>query len=103
MEVNQSGLLMDTLIDITPPNKLRHPSVGPLDPSCNEEGAIICDRQKIKGEQGVNLDELIGIFTRLAREVDEIGVSEIYGLAERVGKAVEDAKPLLKKVILIYH
>jgi hypothetical protein len=96
---------MDTLIDITPPRKLRLPSVGPLDPYCGEEGAIVCDRQRIKGEQGVNLDELIGIFTRLAKEVDEIGVGEIYSLAERVGKVVEDAKPLLEKVILMmmYH
>lgn len=98
VEVNQSGLLMDTLIDITPENQLPQPTVGPLDPLCSEEGVIVCDRQRLKGEQGVNLDELVGIMTRLAREVDKIGVSQIYSLADRVSKSVEDAKPLLNKV-----
>ncbi|KAH7315172.1 hypothetical protein KP509_21G037400 [Ceratopteris richardii] len=98
VEVNQSGLLMDTLIDITPPNQLPEPTVSPLDPRCSEEGMIVCDRQRLKGEQGVNLDDLVGLFTRLAREVDEIGISEIYSLADRVSKTVEDAKPLLSKV-----
>lgn len=98
VEVNQSGLLMDTLIDVTPPNQLPRPTVGPLDPRCLEEGMIVCDRQRLKGEQGVNLDELVGLFTRLAREVDAIGIQEIYSLADRVSKTVEDAKPLLSKV-----
>ncbi|KAI5075009.1 hypothetical protein GOP47_0010970 [Adiantum capillus-veneris] len=98
VEVNQSGLLMDTLIDVTPPNQLPQPTVGPLDPRCSEEGMIVCDRQRLKGEQGVNLDELVGLFTRLAKEVDQIGISQIYSLADRVGKTVEDAKPLLSKV-----
>ncbi|MCO5551766.1 hypothetical protein L7F22_005269 [Adiantum nelumboides] len=98
VEVNQSGLLMDTLIDVTPPNQLPQPTVGPLDPRCSEEGMIVCDRQRLKGEQGVNLDELVGLFTRLAKEVDEIGINQIYSLADRVSKTVEDAKPLLSKV-----
>ncbi|KAI5074569.1 hypothetical protein GOP47_0010530 [Adiantum capillus-veneris] len=89
---------MDTLIDVTPPNQLPQPTVGPLDPRCSEEGMIVCDRQRLKGEQGVNLDELVGLFTRLAKEVDQIGISQIYSLADRVGKTVEDAKPLLSKV-----
>lgn len=98
VELNQSGLLMDTLIDITPGDQVPQPTVSPLDPQCSEEGLIVCDRQRLKGVQGVNLDELVGIFTRLAKEVDEIGVSQIYSLADRVSKSVEDAKPLLNKV-----
>ncbi|XP_043702562.1 protein TRIGALACTOSYLDIACYLGLYCEROL 2, chloroplastic [Telopea speciosissima] len=98
IEVNQSGLLMETLIDITPRNPLPTPSVGPLDPECVKEGLIVCDRQKIKGHQGVSMDALIGIFTRLGREMEEIGISKSYALAERVASVIQEAKPLLQKI-----
>ncbi|KAI6699814.1 hypothetical protein NL676_014138 [Syzygium grande] len=98
VEVNQSGLLMETLIDITPRDPIPTPSVGPLHPECDKEGLIICDRQKIKGYQGVSLDALVGIFTRLGREVEEIGVARTYSLAERVSSVIEEAKPLLAKI-----
>ncbi|XAR70178.1 hypothetical protein NMG60_11026953 [Bertholletia excelsa] len=98
VEVNQSGLLMETMIDIMPRDPIPMPSVGPLDPECVKEGLIVCDRQKIKGHQGVSLDELVGIFTRLGREVEEIGVSNTFSLAERVLFVVEEARPLLTKI-----
>ncbi|TXG48570.1 hypothetical protein EZV62_024445 [Acer yangbiense] len=75
VEVNQSGLLMETLIDITPRDPIPTPSVGPLDPECVKEG----------------------IFTWLGREVEEIGVANSYSLAERVFSVIEKAKPLLTK------
>lgn len=99
VEVNQSGLLMETMIDITPRNPIPTPAVGPLDPDCVKEGLIICDRQKIKGIQGVSLDALVGIFTRLGREVEEIGVANTYSLAVRAAAVIEEAKPLLTQVI----
>ncbi|XP_042476538.1 protein TRIGALACTOSYLDIACYLGLYCEROL 2, chloroplastic-like [Macadamia integrifolia] len=98
IEVNQSGLLMETLIDITPRDPLPTPSVGPLDPECVKEGLIVCDRQKIKGRQGVSVDALVGIFTRLGREMEEIGVSKTYEMVERVASVIQEAKPLLKKI-----
>ncbi|XP_010253163.1 PREDICTED: protein TRIGALACTOSYLDIACYLGLYCEROL 2, chloroplastic [Nelumbo nucifera] len=98
IEVNQSGLLMETLIDITPRDPLPTPSVGPLDPECVKEGLIVCDSQKIRGHQGVSLDALVGIFTRLGREMEEIGVSNSYKLAERVASVIQEAQPLLAKV-----
>ncbi|KAB2069165.1 hypothetical protein ES319_A08G079500v1 [Gossypium barbadense] len=98
IEVNQSGLLMETLIDITPRDPIPSPSVGPLDAECVKEGLIVCDRQKIKGEQGVNLDALVGIVTRLARQMEEIGIANSYSLAERVAAVIQDAKPLLTKI-----
>lgn len=58
----------------------------------------MCDRQKIKGKQGVSLDALVGIFTRIGREVEGIGVANTYALAERVAAVIEDARPLLTKV-----
>ncbi|XP_057545308.1 protein TRIGALACTOSYLDIACYLGLYCEROL 2, chloroplastic-like isoform X2 [Amaranthus tricolor] len=97
VEVNQSGLLMETMIDITPKDPIPTPSIGPLDPECDKEGLIVCDRQKIKGLQGVSLDALVGIFTRIGREVEEIGVANTYSLAQRVAAVIEEAKPLLSK------
>ncbi|KAG6403432.1 hypothetical protein SASPL_135653 [Salvia splendens] len=98
VEVNQSGLLMETLIDITPQDPIPVPSVGPLHAGCVKEGLIVCDRQKLKGRQGVSLDEMVGIFTRIGREVEGIGVANTYSLAERIAAVVEDARPLLSKI-----
>ncbi|XP_051124455.1 protein TRIGALACTOSYLDIACYLGLYCEROL 2, chloroplastic [Andrographis paniculata] len=98
VEVNQSGLLMETLIDITPGNPLPTPSVGPLSEGCAKEGLIVCDRQKIKGQRGVSLDELVGIFTRIGRDMEKIGVANSFSLAERVTAVVEETRPLLRKV-----
>ncbi|KAL3681410.1 hypothetical protein R1sor_024366 [Riccia sorocarpa] len=98
VEVNQSGLISETLIDITPRLPIPKPTVGPLDEGCQEEGVILCDRERIKGEQGVSLDELVFICTKLARQVGDLGLDNMYGLAEKVSAAIEEAKPLLAKV-----
>jgi hypothetical protein len=98
VEVNQSGLLMETLIDITPKDPLPAPSVGPLDPDCSKEGLILCHTQRMKGQQGVSLDALVGIFTRLGRDMEEIGVNKSYKLAEKVASIMEEAQPLLTQV-----
>uniref|UniRef100_A0A2P2K0K7 Mce/MlaD domain-containing protein n=1 Tax=Rhizophora mucronata TaxID=61149 RepID=A0A2P2K0K7_RHIMU len=98
IEVNQSGLLMETLIDITPQDPIPTPTVGPLEVECIKEGLIVCDRQKIRGLQGVSLDELVGIVTRLGREMEKIGVTKSYALAERVAAVIEESKPLLAKI-----
>ena len=89
---------METIIDIMPRDPIPDASVGPLDPECVKEGLIVCDRQKVKGHQGVSLDALVGIFTRLGRDVEEIGIANTYTLAQRVSSVIEEAKPLLIKV-----
>ncbi|CAI0541058.1 unnamed protein product [Linum tenue] len=98
VEVNQSGLLMETMIDITPRDPIPTPLKGPLDSDCAKEGLIVCDRQRLKGHQGVSLDALVGIFTRLGREMEEIGVANTFSLAERVAAVIEEAQPLLGKI-----
>ncbi|KAI3841483.1 hypothetical protein MKW92_039239 [Papaver armeniacum] len=98
IEVNQSGLLMETMIDITPKDPLPMPSMGPLDTECAKEGLIVCDKETIKGSKGVSLDELVGIFTRLGRDMEVIGVHKTFDLAERVASVIEEAKPLLAKI-----
>jgi hypothetical protein len=98
VEVNQSGLISETLIDVTPIQSLPKPTVGPLDPYCPTEGLIVCDRERIKGQQGVSLDELVGICTKIARQMDALGVDRVADMAERLSEAVQDARPLLLKV-----
>jgi len=98
VEVNQSGLLMETLIDITPKDPLPAPSLGPLHPDCTKEGLILCDKERMKGQQGVSLDALVGIFTRLGRDMEEIGVTKSYKLAEKVASIMEEAQPLLTRI-----
>jgi hypothetical protein len=98
VEVNQSGLISETLIDVTPRRPLPKPTVGPLDPSCPSEALIVCDRERIKGEQGVSLDELVGVCTKLARQIDSLGVERFAAMAERLGDAVQESRPLLLKV-----
>lgn len=89
---------METMIDITPVDPIPTPSVSPLSSECVNEGLIVCDKQKIRGHKGVSLDELVGIYTRLGREAEEIGISNTYSLVERVSSVVEEARPLLTKV-----
>lgn len=89
---------METIIDITPRDPIPTPSTGPLDQECPKEGLIVCDREKIKGYQGVSLDALVGIFTRLGQDVEKIGIANSYSLAERASSVIEEAKPLLTKV-----
>lgn len=101
VEVNQSGLISETLIDVTPRRPLPKPTVGPLDPNCPSEGLIVCDRERIKGEQGVSLDELVGICTKIARQIDGLGVERMANMAERLGDAVQEARPLLLKVKIL--
>ncbi|KAG4969872.1 hypothetical protein AAZX31_13G059000 [Glycine max] len=98
VEVNQSGLLMETIIDITPRDPIPTPSAGPLDQECSREALIVCDREKIKGIEGVSLDKLVGIFTRLGQDVEKIGIANSYSLAERAASIIEEAKPLLIKM-----
>lgn len=89
---------METKIDITPHDPIPMPSIGPLDQDCPKEGLIVCDRDKIKGYQGVSLDEMVRIYTRIGRDVEEIGIINSYSLAERVFSVMEEAKPFLTQV-----
>lgn len=98
VEVNQSGLLMETMIDVTPKDPLPTPSLGPLDTDCSKEGLILCDKERMKGQEGVSLDAMVGIFTRLGRDMEEIGVHRSYMLAEKVASIMQEAQPLLSRI-----
>ncbi|KAK7385877.1 hypothetical protein VNO78_31812 [Psophocarpus tetragonolobus] len=98
IKVNQSGLLMETKIDITPREPIPTPSVGPLHKDCTKEGLIVCNREKIDGDQGTSLDILVGICIRLGCELEQIGIINSYSLAQRVFFIIEEAKRLLAQL-----
>ena len=100
IEVNQSGLISETLIDITPLPPMPTPTVGPLDPKCSEEGVIVCDRGRITGQQGVSLDELIANWTKIAKDVDREGIDTMFQAMDKFAALAEEAKPLVEKVRL---
>lgn len=67
VEANQSGLISDVGIDITPQNQL--PAgvdvAKPLDNNC-DRSIVICDGSRLQGRIGISTDELIRFSTRFA-------------------------------------
>lgn len=98
VEVNQSGLVGETLIDITPMNPVPRPSVGPLDPSCSSEGLIVCDKERIRGQQGVSMDDLMRLCGKMARNTKDSDLKDLFKTADQIGTVVDNSKPLLEKV-----
>lgn len=68
VEANQSGLIGETYIEITPREVLQDPAkiaAKPLDSDCNP-GLIVCDQAKLQGEIGVSPDQLIRYSIRFS-------------------------------------
>lgn len=67
IEANQSGLISESIIDITPQKPLASGVVTskPLDPNCDRK-LIICHGSRLKGDIGISLDRLIRSTTELA-------------------------------------
>jgi phospholipid/cholesterol/gamma-HCH transport system substrate-binding protein len=67
IEANQSGLISEVGIDITPQKQLPSAAVvaKPLDKNC-DRNLIICDGSRLQGQIGISTDELIRFSTRFA-------------------------------------
>ncbi|MEH1875315.1 MlaD family protein [Nostoc sp.] len=67
VEANQSGLISESIIDITPKAALPTGVViaKPLDKNC-DQSLIICNGSRLKGQVGISVDELIRSSTDLA-------------------------------------
>jgi hypothetical protein len=49
-------------------------SASPLElAACEDEAAIVCNNGHIKGQQGVALDDMVYVMTRMARQMEEVG------------------------------
>ena len=64
----------------------------------------MCDRGKIKGVQGVSMDELVGICTKLAREMErQNGVQQMFATTESAQRLMTTLQPLLREAAQIAH
>lgn len=90
IETNQTGLLNDTVIDIIPLNKLSTDSYsikeGPLSKACDNK-QIICNLNYLKGERGLNYDDLIRATTRISQRFDDPKL--FYGLYYLMGNMLK--------------
>eukprot|EP00854_Cymbomonas_tetramitiformis_P031710 gene31710-39970_t len=82
VEANQSGLIMETIIDITPKIPIPEYEYGPLHPQCGEEKAVVCNRDRIMGETGYSIDALVAVCTKLAREMDSHGMDKVLAIGD---------------------
>ena len=85
IEANQSGLISESIIEITPERIISRSNVdaGPLDKGC-DPSIIVCDGSRLKGEIGISVDQLIRYSSRL---------SEVYSrpdVYENVNQALKN-------------
>ncbi len=66
IEANQSGLISESIIDITPKTSIPIGAIAkPLDNNC-DDSLIICNGSRLSGQIGISIDELIRSSTNLA-------------------------------------
>jgi phospholipid/cholesterol/gamma-HCH transport system substrate-binding protein len=100
VEANQSGLIGETSIDITPATDLPVASIetNPLSPDCNSN-LIVCDGDRLQGTIGVSFEALIRStieFTNLF--ADPVFFSDIQQLARNTSDAAEGVALLTREV-----
>lgn len=84
VEANQSGLISESIIDITPNTSIPADATTakPLDKNCNSS-LIICDGSRLKGQIGISIDQLIRSSTDLAtRYSDPVFYQRLNRLVE---------------------
>lgn len=84
IEANQSGLLSETIIDITPLNNLNlrsenNLSISPRSKYCNDD-IIVCHGNYMKGYKGLNYDDLVRATTRISQRFDDPNLFENFNL-----------------------
>lgn len=99
IEANQSGLIAEPLIDITPQLPVPDYVANPLDEDCEAEGKVVCHQGRIKGERGVALDDLVFVCTKLANQMDAQGIDSMFAAMNSAQSAIEEAQPLLKRAV----
>eukprot|EP00878_Enallax_costatus_P002541 GHUV01002723.1.p1 GENE.GHUV01002723.1~~GHUV01002723.1.p1 ORF type:complete len:393 (+),score=111.51 GHUV01002723.1:299-1477(+) len=98
IEANQSGLIAEPLVDITPQLPLPTYKALPSDvTACEAEEAIVCSGGHIQGQQGVALDDMVYVMTRMARQMEEEGIDKFFEAAQAATAAIEEATPLLEE------
>lgn len=49
----------------------------PTDDNCEEEGKVVCNGGRIKGQPGVAMDDLVYVCTKIARQMDAAGIDKV--------------------------
>lgn len=100
VEANQSGLISESVIDITPKTSLPpNQNFGkPSEENCNEK-LIVCDGSRLKGEIGISVDELIRSSSRLTTLYSQPGVyANVNDALKNTSKAAEQLTALSRDV-----
>jgi phospholipid/cholesterol/gamma-HCH transport system substrate-binding protein len=100
IQVNQSGLIGETSIDITPQEGSQLPAVStnPIAPDC-QQSSILCDGDRVPGEVGVSFGELIKATVELSELFgDEAFFGELRALARNTSDAAAGVAILSREV-----
>ncbi len=100
IEANQSGLISESIIDITPNASLpeNQKFAKPSEESCNKT-LIVCNGSRLKGEIGVNIDELIRSSSEFTKLYSQPGVyANVNDALQNTSKAAEQLTLLSKDV-----
>jgi phospholipid/cholesterol/gamma-HCH transport system substrate-binding protein len=103
IEANQSGLIGETTIDITPLGLLDKDTLAasPVDPACNSQ-QIICDGDRLQGQVGVSYEALIRSAEDLANAfADEDIVTDVKRTLNNTAALTENANGLVDELIVI--
>nr|YP_010199349.1 hypothetical protein LK036_pgp158 [Gracilariopsis tenuifrons]AXF36222.1 hypothetical protein [Gracilariopsis tenuifrons]UAD89207.1 hypothetical protein [Gracilariopsis tenuifrons] len=82
VETSQTGLLNDTVIDITPLDNVISHKIKEIDvfsKSCIKS-KFICNYDYIHGERGLNYDDLVRAATRISQRFDDPGLFNLLYL-----------------------
>ncbi len=88
-EVNSSGLIGETFIDIKPPAtelSTKASKINPFSKKCENLDLILCDGDRVKGETAITIDDLLPLMYEF-----NLRVSQNPELFDNVGAAAENA------------
>ncbi len=100
IQANQSGLISDTVIEITPRAPLAglDTLAGPLSPDCDSQ-QILCDGDLLEGESGVSLDDALRSTVELSdRFADPRFFDNISELTENASLAAANVAALSEEL-----
>ncbi len=98
VEASQSGLLGSTSIEIVPIQPLTQTvSAKPLDKDCNSN-LILCNKDRIRGDLGTSVDELIRSATRFADVYSNPAFfSNVNAVAKNTAEAASEVAKLSRE------
>ncbi|MBW4487706.1 MAG: MCE family protein [Trichocoleus desertorum ATA4-8-CV12] len=103
VEANQSGLISETSIDITPRKILPQGAIAarPLAANC-DPAVIVCDGSRLKGQIGISVDELIRASIRFAALYsDPTFFTNVNAAAKNTAEAAAAVSQLSKEVAVL--